>query len=81
MPLVHSLQGVNREAIKHITSEHEDYNWLSVDVIVQCLTDQSVPTDVRSAYYEFATAAIVEPQLEESGASSEYIQKVFVSWQ
>ena len=75
--LLHCLQGVHREAIEHITSE--SYKWLPVNEIVKCLTDHQVPTIVRSAYLDFATAAIVEPQLEDSGVSSEYAWKVFVS--
>ena len=78
MLLVHSLQGVNWEAINHITSAQ----WLSVDVIMHCLTDQNLrklAPKVWSAYLKFATAAIVEPQLEESGVSSDHIWRAYVS--
>ena len=74
---IHHLQGVHREAIKHITSSRK---WLPVDEIAKCLTDEQVPAIVRSAYLDFATAAIVEPQLEHSGVSCEYAWKVFVSF-
>ena len=75
--LVHSLQGIHRDAIEHFTSK--DYMWLPVDEIVKCLSDKTVDSAVRSAYLDFATAAIVEPQLEESGVSSEHFWRVFVS--
>ena len=74
--LFHSLQGVNTEAMEHITSRE----WLPVNEIAKCLTQQKVPPIVRSAYLDFATAAIVEPQLEHSGVSCEYAWKVFVSF-
>ena len=53
--------------------------WLPVDEIVKCLSDRTVDSAVRSAYLDFATAAIVKPQLEESGVPSEHVWKVFVS--
>ena len=75
--LVHSFQGVHREAIMYLTSK--EYKWLPVDQIVKCLEDSNISSVVRSAYLDFVTAAIVEPQLEDSGASIEYSWKVFVS--
>ena len=75
MLLVHSLQGVNRKAIEHIVSDQ----WLPVDEILKCIKDEEVAPTVRSDYLEFATAAIVELQLEESGAPSDHVWRAFVS--
>ena len=65
------------EAIMYLTSN--EYKWLPVEEIVKCLEDSKVSSVVRSAYLDFVTAAIVEPQLEKSGASGEYSWKVLVS--
>ena len=44
-----------------------------------CLKDGEMPSDIKGAYLQFANAAILERQVESSGAPIQYFWRAYVS--
>ena len=85
IPAFSFLQGVNEYAIHTILlrkdqlediDEGLDYMLKEVEA---CLKDGEMPSDIKGAYLQFANAAILERQVESSGAPIQYFWRAYVS--